>query len=175
LSKDKAIAFGSFEYLLPAAMLILMALLVLIGSYLLQVESSPSVYDYFGGVAFVIVGFLIKFSIDLVQVRRQKKREKMGLIEDLLNECQENLGLIESKKIKWPQIHFKVASYTLAREKAALSHLSSALQEQIGETYKHISEIERRKIRTFDETTDMMLETLFQALLGVIDELKPKA
>ena len=92
----------------------------------------------------------------------------------MLVECEENLKLVESKKIRWPQVHFNVASFTTAGEKTALSHLTFTLQEQIVETYKLISEIEKRKFRAFDKTTEMMLEKLAKVLPKAIEELKLK-
>jgi len=175
LSKEKDRAFGSLlGYLLPTSVLILIALALWSGVYLLHVESSPSIYTYLGGIVLIIAGFLMKILSDMFMIKRKKKREKIELLKNLLVECEENLKLVESKKIRWPQVHFNVASYTTAMEKTAFSYLISSLHEQVVEAYRLISEIERRKFRAFDKTTDMMLEKLAEALPTVIEELKSK-
>ena len=175
LSKEKDRAFGSLlGYLLPTAVLILIALALWSGVYLLHVESFPSIYTYLGGIVLIIAGFLMKILYDLLMIKQKRKREKIELLKNLLVECEENLKLVESKKIRWPQVHFNVASFTTAGEKTALNYLTFTLQEQIVEAYKLISEIEKRKFRAFDKTTEIMLEKLAEVLPKAIEELKLK-
>jgi hypothetical protein len=173
MSEQKNRVFSSLlGYLFPVAVLILIVFALWSGFYLFHVESSPSLYTYLGGIVLVVAGFLMKFLFDLLMVNRKKKREKIELLRELLIECEENLELVESKKIRWPQVHFNVTSYTAAREKTALNYLTSALHEQIVEAYQLISEIEKRKFRAFDKTTDTMLEKLASMLPEVVKELK---
>ncbi len=96
----------------------------------------------------------------------------MSLLKELMKECVGNLELVESEKIRWPQVHFEMDSYTDANEKTALNGLPSQLHRQIVESYRVISEIEKRKFRAFDKTTDMMLKKLARALPEIIRELK---
>lgn len=152
--------------------LILTVLALFGGFYSFYAASSSSIYTYLGGIALVIAGILMKSLFDLFTVRRREKKEGIKLLKALLMECEKNLELIESKKIRWSQVHFDVVSYTTAREKTALTTLPSALLKQIEESYKLVSEIEKRKLRAFDKTTDMMLEKLAEELPKVIKELK---
>jgi len=167
--------FGSLlGYLLPIAILVLIALALVCGFYSAYVEPSPSIYMFLGGIALVIAGVLMKFFFDLIMVRRKEKKEEVKFLNDLLMECEGNLELVESKKIRWSQVHFDMASYEMIRKKAILTGFSPALRKQIVEVYQLISEIEKRKFRAFDKTTDVMLEELAQALSKVTKELKEK-
>jgi len=176
LSKErKDRVFGSLlGSLLPIAILVSIILALVGGFYSAYVEPSPSIFTYLGGIALVVAGVLMKFFFDLLMFKNKEKKEEIRLLSDLLMECEGNIGLVESKKIRWSQVHFDVDSYNLAREKAMLSSLTSELRKQIVEVYQLISEIEKRKYRAFDNKTDVMLEELAQALPKIIRELEEK-
>ncbi len=159
--------------MLPIAIVILIVLALVVGFYSFNVEASSSIYTYLGGIVLIFAGVLVKVLFDLLMVRR-KEKEETKLLKDLMRECEENLELVESKKIRWPQVHFDVTSYTTAREKRVLSGFSSELQTQIVEIYKLISEIEKQKFRAFDKNTDLLLERLAKALPKIIKELGEK-
>jgi hypothetical protein len=161
-------------YLLPIALLVLIILALAGGFYSAYVEPSPSIFTYLRGIALVVAGVLIKIFFDLLMVKKGERREGIKILSDLLIECEGNLRLVESKKIRWSQVHFDVDSYKLAKEKATFSSLASELRKQILEVYKLISEIEKRKFRGFDNKTDVMLEELAQVLPKIIRELEEK-
>lgn len=163
------------KYLTAAAAFIVAALALIVGFYALSLEPLPSFYTYLGGIVLVCAGILVKYLLDISLELRKSKEEKIGLLEDLLAECEENLELVTSQKIRWPQVHFKVNSYRAAEERELLSALSSDSKTRIVEAYQLISQIEKRKFTTFNTATDRMLERLTQHLPRIISELKSKA
>lgn len=172
LSKERYTVFGSLRsYLILLVVFILTAVLLYFGFYSFYVEPS-SVYTYIAGVDLIVAGFLMKYLFDFFMVKKKEKRKKMGLLKELLKECVGNLELVESEKIRWPQVHFEMDSYKAANGKTALKGLPSPLRGQIATSYQVISEIEKRKFRAFDKTTDMMLKKLARALPEIIEELK---
>ena len=160
---------------LTAIAALMLAVLALIsGFYALSLEQSSSIYTYLGGTALVFAGLMIKSLLDISINLRKTKEERISLLGDLLTECEGNLELVTSQKIRWPQVHFKVNSYRAAEEGTLLSVLSSDSKTRIVEAYRLISQIEKRKFTTFDRATDTMLERLNQILPLIISELRNK-
>ncbi len=156
-----------------AAVFIVTAIALTGGFYALSLE--PPFYTYLGGIALVCAGILMKYLLDISRELRKTKEEKISLLEDLLVECEENLELVTSQKIRWPQVHFKVNLYKAAEEITLLNDLSSDSKTRIVEAYQLISQIEKRKFTTFDTATDRMLQRLAQILPQTISELRKKA
>jgi hypothetical protein len=156
------------------AALMLTALALIGGFYALSLEQSPSISTYLGGIVLVFAGLLMKFLLDISVDLRKTKEAKISLLGDLLTECEGNLELVTSQKIRWPQVHFKVNSYKAAEEKTLLTVLSSDSKTRMVEAYGLISQIEKRKFTTFDTATDTMLERLAQILPQIIFELRDK-
>ena len=122
----------------------------------------------------MFAGLMMKSLLDISTGLRKTKEEKVSLLGDLLTECEGNLELVTSQKIRWPQVHFKVNSYKAAEDRALLSVLSSDSRTQIVEAYQLISQVEKRKFTTFDTATDTTLERLAQILPQIISELRNK-
>lgn len=155
-------------------MTVLIVVLLTGGFYSYYWESSPTIQKYLGGAAFVAAGILIKSLSDFFVVSRREKELKTKVLKDLLKECTRNLELIESNKIRWPQVHFDVISFETAGEKTALSSVAPVLHTQIVESYQLVSEIEKRKFSAFDKKTDKTLEKLAAALPTIIEELEKR-